>query len=322
MADPNLGQTITAAWEAIVKSQPEDNIFEDYWLLFKLRQGQGLKTIDGGRDIQVPLEYATNTSVAFMSELEAMSTTRVDLFDTAQFAWKQLGGTVVQSVLEDAITQGSGGKFDLLAAKLANLKTSNEKTINESCFSDGTGTGGKEFGGLKYLVATTPTSGSPGGINRATFTFWRNQYDTATQTSAAFDNLRAKMRNVYNDCSNGVNGNHPTFGVTTQTVFEGFEGLLLANERYTSKESGDGGFKNEVLKFKGMELAYDADCPSGSMYLLNPKFIKLCVQKGYWLKMLGPVDPANQTATITRIVTIGNLIVTNPRMLGAITSIT
>ena len=32
MADPNLGQTVTHAWESIVKSQPEDNIFEDYWL--------------------------------------------------------------------------------------------------------------------------------------------------------------------------------------------------------------------------------------------------------------------------------------------------
>ena len=63
MADPNLGQIVTASWEAIVKPNPEDNIFEDYWLLYKLKQGQGLKTIDGGRLIEAHLEYATNTSV-------------------------------------------------------------------------------------------------------------------------------------------------------------------------------------------------------------------------------------------------------------------
>ena len=67
------------------------------------------------------------------------------------------------------------------------------------------------------------------------------------------------MRSVYNQCSNGVAGDHPTFGVTTRTVFEAFEGLLLATERFTSKGEADGGFKNEVLKFKGCKLAYD-DC--------------------------------------------------------------
>ena len=64
MADPNLGQTVTHAWEAIVKSQPEDNIFEDYWLFSQLKSGSGFKTIDGGRQIQQPIEYATNTTVA------------------------------------------------------------------------------------------------------------------------------------------------------------------------------------------------------------------------------------------------------------------
>lgn len=322
MADPNLGQTVTQAWEAIVKSKPEDNIFENYWLLYKLRQGQGFKTIDGGRQINVPLEYATNTSVAFMSELETLSTTRVDVFDSAVYQWKTVGGTVVQSELEDAINQGSGGKFDLLAAKLENLKKSTESIINASLFSDGTGTSSKEFGGLQLLVPATTTSGTVGGINRASFTFWRNKSAAGTQSSAAYDNLRASMRSVYNQCSNGVAGDHPTFAVTTRTVFEGFEGLLLANERFTSKESADGGFKNEVVKFKGCELAYDDDCGSGLLYFLNPKYLKLAVQKGRWMKMFDEVEPANQLIRIFKAATIGNLITTNPRMLGIVHTIT
>ena len=186
----------------------------------------------------------------------------------------------------------------------------------------GHGVWGKEFGGLQYIVSTTPTSGTVGGINRATYSFWRNKQAAGTQTSASFDNLRAAMRSVYNQCSNGVAGDHPTFAVTTRTVFEGFEGLLLANERFTSKESADGGFKNEVVKFKGAELAYDDDCLASTLYFLNPKYLKLAVMKGRWMKMLADVEPANQTATIHKIVTIGNLFTTNPRMLGCVTSIT
>ena len=95
MADPNLGQTVTHAWEAIVKSSPEDNIFEDYWLFNQLKAGSGFKTIDGGRQIQQPIEYATNSTVVSMGEMETISTSRVDLFDTAPYEWKLYGGSVV-----------------------------------------------------------------------------------------------------------------------------------------------------------------------------------------------------------------------------------
>jgi len=322
MADPNLGQTVTHAWEAIVKADPEDNIFEDYWLFNQLKAGKGFKTIDGGRLIEAHLEYATNTSVASMSEMETISTTRVDLFDSAQFNWKIYGGSVVQSEFEDAINQGSGGKFDLLAAKLANLKKSNEKELNEDLYGDGTANSSKVIGGLELIVDSTPATGTVGGINAATYSFWRNKQAAGTMTTAAYDNLRAAMRSVYNQCSNGVAGDHPTFGVTTRTVFEAFEGLLLANERFTSKGEADGGFKNEVLKFKGAKLAYDDDCTSASLYWLNPKYLKLAVQKGRWMKMFDAVDPANQLIRVFKTATICNLITTNRRMLGVVSAIT
>jgi len=322
VADPNIGQTVTSAWEAIVKPQPEDNIFPDHWLLYKLKQGQGMKTLDGGRLIEAYLEYAMNSTVASYSDLEPISTTRVDVFDSAQFTWREYAGTVVQSELEDAINQGSGGKFDLLAAKLANLKSSFEDKLNEGLFCDGTDNNSKVIGGLEHIVATAPATGTVGGINRANFSWWRNKQASGVQTSASFDNLRAVMRSIYNQCSNGVAGDHPTFAVTTRTVFEGFEGLLLANERFTDKSDGDGAFKNESLKFKGCSLAYDDDCTASSLYFLNTKYLKLAVQKGRWMKMLSEVEPANQTAKIFRCVTIANLITTNARMLGVVTAIT
>jgi hypothetical protein len=189
-------------------------------------------------------------------------------------------------------------------------------------YSDGTGSGSKEIGGLRHLVATDPTTGTVGGINRANFTFWRNQQASGIKTTSAFDNLRAVMRSQYNLASNGVQGQHPKFGTTTRTVFEGFEGLLLANERFTSKADGDGGFKNEILKFKGMLLSYDNDCPTGIMYLLNPKFLQLAYAKGHWYKASPSVEPANQTVKVFKVHAIANLITTNARMLAAITGIT
>ncbi len=322
MSVPNDGMTIAASWNALVNDKPEDNIFADFWLLNTLKQGESFMSVAGGDIITASLEYALNGTVGFYSDTEPIATTRSDVFDRAEYSWKEVAGTVLQSELESAINQGSAKKFDLLDAKLKNLKNSMDSIINTSLFSDGSGTGGKEIGGLQLIIDTTPATGTVGVINAATFAFWRNQEASGAQSASAFDNLRAQMRSVYNSSSNGVGGSHPRFGVTTQTVFQGFEGLLLVNERFTDKASGDGGFKNETLKFKGTALSFDAACPTGQLFFYHPDFLKLAYLKGHWYKMTGPIRPANQTVDVYQVSARCNLITTNRRMLGVVDSIT
>jgi hypothetical protein len=318
----NVGQTIAASWNALVNDTPEDNIHADYWILDQFKAGSAFMGIDGGDRITATLEYAENGTVTAYNDTETISTTRQDILDSAIYDWKQYAGTVVHSELERAINQGSAQKTDLLAAKMKSLKKSMDGQLNSDLFGDGSGTSYKVLGGLGAAVPLVATSGTYGSINRGTYSFWRTKQTSGAKTTSAYDNLRATMRSIYNQCSNGVGGNHPKFGATDRTTFEGFEGLLLANERFTDKASGDGGFKNEVLKFKGMKLAYDADCTSGYVYFLNPEFIKLAYAKGHWYKGSPVVSPANQTVDVFKVHTICQLIVTNSRMLGVVTGIT
>lgn len=321
MPAPNDGVTIAASWNALVNDKPEDNIFADYWLLNTLKQGESFKSVAGGDIITASLEYATNGTVGFYSDTETIATSRSDVFDRAEFSWKEVAGTVLQSELEDAINQGSAKKFDLLDGKLKNLKASLDDTLNASLFSDGSGTSGKEIGGVQLIISSTPTTGTVGAINAGTFAFWRNQQASGAQSSSAFDNLRATMRSVYNSSSNGMAGKHPRYAVTTQTVFQGYEGLLLVNERFTDKASADGGFKNETLKFKGCAISYDGDAPASTLYFYHPSFLKLAYLKGHWYKMTGPIRPANQTVDIYQVSARCNLYTTNRRMLGVVTAI-
>ncbi len=324
MANPNLGQIIANAWVAYVGGTPEDNIFEDYWLFEQFSKGQGFKSFDGGTTINGAIDYALNTTVSSYTDTDTISTTRIDVFDEYQFNWKEYAGNVVMSYLEEAKNQGSGRKFDLLEGKLENLKMTLQKTLNDDLFSDGTGNSSKTIGGLQSIVATAPTSGTVGGINRATFTFWRNQQTSGAKTTTQFDNLRASMRSIYNLCGSGVDATHPTFAVTDRTTFEGYEGLLVANERYMDKKSGDAGFKNEVLQFKDIMFAYDksTSLTAGNVYFLNTKFLKLGYQKGFWMKGRPSVAPANQTIEVFTVMCICNLYSSNPRRLGVVTSAT
>ena len=58
--------------------------------------------------------------------------------------------------------------------------------IAAGLYSDGTGYGGKEITGLNLQVPVNPATGSPGGIDRATWNFWRSKmFDFTTDGGAA-----------------------------------------------------------------------------------------------------------------------------------------
>lgn len=322
--DPNRGQRIASNWEAVVKTQPQDQIHGDYWLLNRMSQNNsaGFKGLDGGDFISGPIEYALNTTVQSYSDTDTYSTTRVDVFDRYEYDWKEYVGSVLMSDLERDRNSGQGQVFPLLPAKLENLRKSIRRKLNEDAYGDGTGNGGKALTGLAALVSSTPAVGTKGGINVANFSFFRNQQTSGAQTASDFDNLRAAMRSIYNLCSVGVNDEHPTFGVTTRPVFEGYESILVANERFTDKDKpADGSWKNEALKFKGMMLAFDNFCTSAALYMLNEEYYKWIYKTGAWMKGTPGVRPANQTVEIFAVRTMMNTINVEPRRSGVITAI-
>lgn len=322
MADPNIGQRQASTWEALIGKTPEDNIHDDYWLQRKMKEMGGYKSIDGGRLVEIPLEYALNPNVAWVGEDETLATTRPNVFDSAQFTPKILAGTTTFNEFEKAINQGSGQKFDLQDARMENLRQTMFGGVNSMLFGAASG---NQPGGLQDLVPTDPTTGSVGGINRGTFTFWRSQQTSGAKTTTAFDNLRSTWTSVYNLCSNGISGKHPKVVVTTRTVFQGFEGLLIANDRYIRDSAGDkanANYQSDALLFKGAQVSYDNDCVSGSAYFLNFEFFKLAYWSGFWMKAFPAVDPANQLGDVFKVMCVCVPVVNNSRRLGVVTAIT
>lgn len=322
MAAPNRGQTVAVAWEDYVKTDPVEQIFNYFWLLENLKAGQSFRK-GNGDPITGTIEYAENTTVKSMSEMESLDVTRVDVYDRYEYAWKFVGGLIVMSEFEKQITAGGGGKFDLEAGKIDNLKNTIQKTINTDLFSDGTGSGGKQAGGLQYIVSTTPTTGTVGAINRATYTFWRNQQTSGAKSSTAFDNLKGTMRSIYNLCSSGVGMQTPEFAVTDRTDFEGYESLSVSIERLDRKSANDtlvSGFKGDKVMFKDIPLAYDNAAPASNLYILNRR--NLFIRYMLWMKAFPPGTPVNQFIDVVKVLTLYNLVSDNPRRLGVVTGIT
>lgn len=321
MAVPNDGQLVASAWEDYVKQDPMDQVFVKYWMLENLKEGASFKK-GQGNPIVGTIEYAVNTTVKAMSELETLDVNRVDVFDRYNYAWKFVGGDMVMSEFEKGVTAGGAGKFDLYAGKMDNLKRSFERQINTDLYSDGTGTSGKQAGGLQLLVPNDPTTGTAGSINRATFTFWRSQQTSGAKTSTAFDNLRPACRSIYNLCSNGIGEQTPEFMVSPRTEFEGYESMLTINERLARNGPSDkavSGYKGTSIMFKDILWAYDQACPATTVYILNKR--NLFIRWLFWMKAFPPQSPVNQFADVVKILTVYNLCTDNPRRLGCVTSV-
>lgn len=321
MANPNLGQVTATVFERRTSRNPADNVFTSQRLLNVIKSGDGFKKETGGSVIEEGIEYAENTTFRSYGEFDVLDTTRVDVFDAARFDWKQpVCGTITFSQLEKERASGDEAKIDLVSRKVDNAKNSAAAVLNRMMYLDGTGNGSLDCLGLAALISSTPTVGTVGGINRATFAFWRNRQTAGTLSVTAFDNLRGAMRTTYNNCSKGAAAEHPTDFIFAQAGFQGYEGTLTTNERFTSKTSGaDGGFKNEILQFKGSKVTFDEDAPAATAFALNDRNLFFRYLK--WMEAFPPVDPANQMIEVVKIMTIGQMTINNPRRLGVITAI-
>ena len=298
-----------------------DNVTKKILLFSWLKSKDRMRVLDGGEEIIVPLLYAFNDTVKSYSAYEQLDLIPQTGIGNARYEWKQTAGSVTISGKE--MRQNSGDKqvINLLKAKVNQLEISFADWFNTKLFADGTGNANKDIDGIPLFITSAGT-GTVGGINSSTYTWWKNYTVAGTKTTTDFDNLIAKMRTGYNTVSKGVD--FPDIGITTQTVFEGYESKLVATLNYNVAlvdiKTGDLGFQN--LKFKGMTLGWDDYCTSGAMYLINSNYLEMFTHKDANFSMQDFIKPDNQDAKSALMLWMGNLTCSNRAKQGIIHTIT
>ena len=316
----NVGELVAQAWQDKVGTKPEDGVHDEYSELKRL-EGNALSRT-GGRSLIGNIEYQTNPTVGAITSTQTLSVTFSDTFDEWEAQWKQYAGTVPMSSFEQAVNRGSNAKFDLQAGKLDSLEKTMRSTINADIFGAASG---NEMTGYQDLIPLDPTTGTVQGINRGTYSFWRSQQTSGAKTSSAYDALRAAMRTIRTACAKGQGVKFPTRYVTDATTSNGYESILIANERINDEKTNakaNAAFKGDVYKFGSANVYWDDDCTSGYMYAVNDEDPVLAYQSGYWFKGYPAVEPANQLIEVFKVETILQLITKNPRHIGVITGIT
>lgn len=292
-----------------------DNVTNNNALLKKLELRGRIKTFSGGHKIYQELSFAENANGGWYSGYDLLPVGASDVISAAEFDIKQAAVPVVISGLEQLQNAGKERMIDLMEGRLQVAESTMANLIVDGLYSDGTGSGGKEIDGLDAAVPTTPTTGTYGGINRATWTFWRSYYDAGTDITSS--NVQAEWNEAWANLVRGQD--RPDLIMVDNTMWQHYVTSLQNIQRFTSAETGQLGFP--TLKYMDADVCLDGGIyfpsatsgatgvTSGTAFFLNTNYLHY---RPHSARNMVPLSPnrrysTNQDAEVQILAWAGNL---------------
>lgn len=254
-----------------------DNIRDNNALLTRLSKRGRAKPFDGGSIILQELSFQDNATASYYSGAEVISIAPQDVISASQWTIKQAACAVTLTGLEDLQNSGEEQIIDLLDARMDVAEGSMENLISSGIYSDGTGSSGKQITGLQAMLSATPSSGVVGGIDRGSWSFWRNQtfdFSDDLGASASASNIQLGFDTAYARTSRGSDvvdlillGNH---------FWTFYMASLQTNQRFTgSADLANLGF--QTVKYMNADVVLDGgiggNIPTKTGYFLNSKYL-------------------------------------------------
>jgi hypothetical protein len=293
-----------------------DSVSENNALLTFLKKHGNLHPVDGGSKILEELEYGEG-DLTWYSGYQTITYSPKQLFTAAEYALKLCAVPVAISGEDMLKNSGKERTLNLFDKRIENAFKTMKNQLAAGLYSDGTGSSGKEIGGLKYLVADDPTSGTVGGINRATSgnEFWRNKSITA-DSALSVQTIGKAMNDMWLQLCR--NGEHPDVIVASNDMYSLFDNSLTQFQRFTDPKLAEAGFEN--LKFKSAQVIFEGGhCPDKHMYFLNTKYIYLRPHKDRNMKVInGNRMAINQDALYNIVGWAGNMTMSNAELQGVL----
>jgi hypothetical protein len=321
MASPNLSEIVTTTIRNRSRKLA-DNTSENNALLLRLKSKDKIRPVGGGQNIIQELDYQENSTYKRYSGYETLNISPSDVFTAAEFEFKQAATAVSVSGLEMLQNSGKEQMIDLVESRIVNAERTMMNNISNDIYSDGTADSSKQIGGLQLLVADDPTTGTVGGINRATYSFWRNySFDASTDGGAAATsaNIQQYMNDVYVNTCRGPD--HVDLIVADNNYYTLYLESLQSIQRIADDKMAQAGFM--TLKYMGADVVldggYNGSAPTNHMYFLNCDYLHFRPHKD---RNMQPLEPdrfaVNQDAMVKLIAWAGNLTLSNAFLQGVL----
>lgn len=305
-----------------------DSLTNNNALLRRVKSKGNVRPFSGGNVILEEIMYNdpnTNNANSY-SGYELINVSPDSPISAAQFSIVQYADAVTMSGLEMLQNSGKEAVIDLLDGRMKVSEARLQNRIASDIYLDGTGNGGKNITGLAAAVPDAPTSGTYGGIDRATWTFWRSQkYSGVTDGGAAVSaaNIQAYMTALAIKLVRGTD--RADLIVSDNNYFQFYVNSLQAIQRVTTEESAGAGFSS--LKFYGggqtadvvLDGGIGANATANHMWFLNTNYIFFRPHKDRnFVPIGGERQAINQDAIVKLYGWAGNLTTSGAQFQGVL----
>ena len=307
-----------------------DNVTNNNALLRRIKDRGNVKTFSGGNVILQEIMYNdTNTNnTNSYSGYEVLNVSQNSPISSAQFGITQYAAAVSISGLEMIQNSGKEAIIDLLDGRMDVAEAQLMNRIGGDIYLDGTGNSGKNITGLAAAVPDAPSTGTYGGINRATYSFWRSvKYSGVTDGGSA---VTASTIQLYMDALavQLIRGtDKPDLIVADNNYYKLYLQSLQSIQRITDSGSGMAGAGFASLKYYGAGMASDvvldggigASATANHMWFLNTKYLMFRPHKDRnFVPIGGERQAVNQDAIVKLIGWAGNLTSSGPQFCGCL----
>lgn len=292
--------TITKSRKKLIMASIKSNAY----MAWQFATGR-VELEDGGKDITNPLTIGRNPNIASYEYYNALPVGQTNEFTTVSYNWSRVAGTVIISDQEEDENKGNAQIFKLVKAKMDVLEESIKEKFSEYLYATGTGT---DPNGLAAAVPDDPTTGTYGGISRATETQWRTSaYDfdgslDATNIEEAFDDILMDLT---------LKGEKPDIILCGRNIMRHYrqavrdKAMIELNTTKSGSKMYDLGFSG--VSHNGVVMLYDEDCGVNTSYFLNSKYLRLHILKHVNMKVKELTSPWTIDAKGSRVVWQGQL---------------
>lgn len=297
-----------------------DNVSKHNALLNRMKSKGKIKTVSGGYEIAEPISYADNSTYQRYAGYDALNTNASDVLTTVKYPFRQVALHVTASGREINMNSSKEAMINLVKARKENAMSTATNQFAIDLYSSGSLN--EQVNGLQNLIQTNG-QGTVGGIDSATWSFWRNKFREATGTGTAATpsvansvQFKGDMNALWLSLNRGAD--KPDLIVMTHDFYALYEVSEQEKQRYADSDLAKAGFT--TLKYKSADVIFDDNAnfatTGETAYFLNTNYLYLVEHKEAKWTMDTQKTPVNQDAIVVPIYWMGNLVCTNRALQG------
>jgi hypothetical protein len=211
---------------------------------------------------------------------------------------------------------GKSQMINLAKSKKANALKTAANNFSIDLYSDGSLA--NQVGGLASIIQTNG-QGTVGGINSATFSFWRNKFREIAGTNAYTSaTIKGEFNALWLTLVRGAD--KPDLIVLSQDFYSTYEAGEQQLQRYMDADMANSGFIG--LKYKTADVIFDDNTnfttTAEKGYFLNTDYLYVNQHKDAQWTQDDEKKPVNQDAVVLPFYWMGNLVSSNRSLQGVL----